>query len=147
MFHFGEIQPHPTGNGTIGSHALHIQCSWRIVRPDGVVTGYTDSVLPVGEADEVNPEDWESGKLQRAKLSQFMGNVDPETRSMIDRQGSRTVVSVNVDTWFTLDIGMSDGSHLHAFPDCSQGEDWRFIAMKPDQTTHLVIAAGKIERD
>jgi hypothetical protein len=33
VVHFGDIRPHPSGEGTIGDYALHVQCPWRFRRP------------------------------------------------------------------------------------------------------------------
>ena len=30
-FQFGQIRPHPSGKGTVGDFALHVQCPWRFV--------------------------------------------------------------------------------------------------------------------
>jgi hypothetical protein len=46
-FQFGNVGPHPFGKGTIGEFALHIQCSWRIVGGEGIVTGSADYYEPV----------------------------------------------------------------------------------------------------
>jgi hypothetical protein len=40
--HFGDIRPHPSGEGTVGAYTLHVQCPWRLDRPNGTVTGSGD---------------------------------------------------------------------------------------------------------
>ena len=44
IFHFGEIQPHPSGRGTVGPYALHIQCPWRLVSKDTVFTVFSGNL-------------------------------------------------------------------------------------------------------
>ena len=39
VLHFGDITELPSGKGTIGAYALHVQCPWRFDGPIGTVTG------------------------------------------------------------------------------------------------------------
>src|SRR5436305_330179 len=58
VFHFSEPRPHPSG-GTMGLYALHVQCPWRIVDQNRVVTGSADYWYP---ADPEMPlTDWKPG--------------------------------------------------------------------------------------
>lgn len=45
-FEFGTLRPGDRG-GSVGDFALHVQCPWRIERPDGIVTGRLDLREPV----------------------------------------------------------------------------------------------------
>jgi len=62
VFHFGELRPHPKG-GTTGAFALHVQCPWRIISREAIVTGSDDYWQP---APTVNKEDWTAGGSDRA---------------------------------------------------------------------------------
>jgi hypothetical protein len=55
VVHFGDIRPHPSGDGTIGDYALHVQCPWRFDGPLGTVTGRDADhlVFPAPAEDEV----------------------------------------------------------------------------------------------
>src|ERR1044072_4328801 len=44
--------------GSVGDFALHVQCSWRIEGPDGIVTGRMDLWKPVEEGASLD-EGWE----------------------------------------------------------------------------------------
>ena len=57
-FQFGEIRPHPSGKGTIGEFALHVQCPWRLVTATQVITGSADYYEPAIEGEEVNLDDY-----------------------------------------------------------------------------------------
>jgi hypothetical protein len=54
VLHFGGIRVHPSGKGTVGTYALHAQCTWRFNGPGGKITGRDD--LPVlGSARRTGP--------------------------------------------------------------------------------------------
>jgi hypothetical protein len=63
-FQFGGIRPHPSGKGTVGQYALHLQCPWRIIATDGIVTGSSDYYEPAEVDGEVNRKDVEAGNLR-----------------------------------------------------------------------------------
>src|ERR1700722_104032 len=56
-FQFGKIRPNPSGKGTVGDFALHVQCSWRLVTNDHILTGSADYYEPAVEGEEVNLDD------------------------------------------------------------------------------------------
>jgi len=62
-FQFGEIRPHPSGKGTVGDFALHVQCPWRLVTTTQVLTGSADYYEPAVEGEDVNLDDHQSGNL------------------------------------------------------------------------------------
>jgi hypothetical protein len=48
-FQFGAIRPHPSGTGTIGQYALHVQCPWRLITDDRTRRSFrltADSCMP-----------------------------------------------------------------------------------------------------
>ena len=146
VFHFGEIRPHHTGRGTVGSYALHVQCSWRFVDATGIVTGYSDRFSPPDENSEVDPDDWRAGNLQRLRLWELMGTFDEATNSPIDQTGKFIVTSVVSDQYAGLNIELSGGLLLQVFTDGSSEEAWRFFRCG-DICSHLVIAGGRIETE
>src|ERR1017187_10233832 len=54
--HFGDVRPHPSGEGNTGAFILHIQGPWRIDGPAGTVTGRGDLWEYAGPGQR--PENW-----------------------------------------------------------------------------------------
>jgi hypothetical protein len=147
VFHFGAIAPKTSGPGTVGSHALHIQCSWRIVGPNGAITGYSDRFDAVQEESEIDPDHLGRGNLQRARLLELLGEFDAETNSAVDPAGRHIVVAADIGICASLDIVFSNGNRLQVFPDSSGLEDWRFFDCQDQNAPHLVVLGGRIEPD
>lgn len=141
-FQFGTIYRHPSGEGTVGDYALHIQCAWRLVAPDRIVTGSADYYEPATNAAEVNLEDHLSGNRQRERLRELLGGYDRSTRSLVNETDMLVVTAVRPDQWGGLEIDLSGGFCLHLFPNGSRGEDWRFFCPTGEHE-HLVIEAGE----
>ena len=139
IFHFGPIRPHPSGRGTVGAYALHIQCPWRIVKNDQVVTGSSDRYLSAYE--HVDDEDPRSGNLQRVHLASLLQGYDAATKSLTNITDALIVLSTASDGYGGADLSLSGGYRLQIFPDGSRGEDWRFIKL---QGRHLIVEAGQI---
>jgi hypothetical protein len=145
IFHFGSIRPHRSGKGTVGSHALHIQCTWRLVDRDGIITGYSDRFYCPDPDVEPNPENLRSGNFQKILIERFMGDFDHVTRSHVDLKGRHVVASVQADRYGSVDIAFNDGFRLQLFPDGSSTEDWRFFATEPADQDHFVVVGGTVE--
>lgn len=141
-FQFGAIRPHPSGKGTVGGFALHIQCPWRIVATDHIITGSTDHYQPPSEGADVNEDDPLHGNLQRLHLRQLLGGYDPETRSLINEQNRLVVEAVHADRYGGIGLDLSGGFRLEVFPDGTDAEDWRFFS--PGDEDHFVVAGGQI---
>jgi hypothetical protein len=133
-FQFGEIRPHPSGKGTVGDFALHVQCPWRLVTTTQVLTGSTDYYEPAVEGEDVNLDDYQSGNLQRKRLQALFQTYDAETRSLINQSDSLTVISLHADRFGGLDLELSGGVRLQVFPDGSRGENWRFFSPGNDES-------------
>src|SRR5215470_17765318 len=56
VLHFGDVRAHPSGEGTIGAYALHVQCPWRLDGPSGTVTGRDDLWEYAGPGER--PPNW-----------------------------------------------------------------------------------------
>jgi hypothetical protein len=143
VLHFGEVKPHHQGKGTVADYALHVQCPWRLVGPDGVITGSHDLRVGSRENALADPDDARSGTVQDLRLGEWLGGFDEATRSHVSISAALTVATVSADPYGGLDIGFSDGRHLQLFPDGSVVEDWRFFA-SGTQGRHLVIEGGRI---
>lgn len=144
VFHFGTIRPHASSSGTVGSHALHIQCAWRIVSENAVITGSADRFSPRGEEVEVDDEDPQSGNLQQVRIGALLKGYDSATRSHINATDLLVVMSVTSDPFGGADLLLSGGYRLQIFPNCSQDEDWRIIEVGG---RHVVVEGGKVTAD
>jgi hypothetical protein len=141
-FQFGKIRPHPSGKGTVGDFALHVQCPWRLVTNEGILTGSADYSEPAVEGEEVNLDDRRSGNLQRKRLREIFGTYDAETRSLINEADTLIVTAVHTDRFGGLDIELSGGFRLQVFPNGSRGENWRFFSPGNDED-HFVVEGGQ----
>ena len=142
VLHFGRVRPHHSGRGTVGDYALHIQCSWRLVDGDGIITGLSDRFAGVDGDAEPDQDDWRGGNLQRIRLGAFMGGVDEATRSHVDPAGRHVVVAVEADRFGSADIVFGGGVRLQIFADGSREEDWRLCPVDAD---HFVISGGRVD--
>jgi hypothetical protein len=141
-FGFGMIRPSPSGKGTIGEYALHLQCPWRIVGGEGTVTGFADYYEPADVNGEVDLKDGQAGNLQRKRLGDLLRSYDANTRSWLNGTDQLVVEGVIADDFGGFELKLSGNFCLQVFPDGSRGEDWRFF--EPGTKDHLVIAAGRI---
>ena len=141
-FQFGTIGPHPSGKGTIGDFALHIQCPWRIVNSEGIVTGSADYYEPAEAGAEVEKNDSHTGNLQQRRLGDLLGSYDATTRSLVNSTAQLIVQSARADDFGGFELELSGGFRLQVFPDGSREEDWRFFAPGSEEG-HLVIAGGR----
>jgi len=144
IFHFGAIRAHPSGRGTIGSHALHIQCSWRFVTATGFVTGTGDRFMAAVDGFEINWDDQRAGNLQRLRLCELLGGFDEMTRSAINPEKRLIVTAVTSDQYAGLDIHFDGDVRLQVFADRSSEENWRFLSTH-DSGQHLVVEGACLE--
>jgi hypothetical protein len=140
VFHFGDIRLHTSGKGTVGAYALHIQCPWRIVSYEGVVTGASDRFAPPCEGADVDDEDARSGNLQLVRIAALLKGYDTSTKSHVNSTDELVVTSVTSDKYGGAELLLSGGYRLQIFPDSSQEEDWRFIDL---EGRHVVIEKGQ----
>jgi len=146
VLHFGEIKPHPD-SGTMGDFALHIQCPWRIVTSDRVITGSHDYHEPADPK-----EDWDAwepsrprNRLQDKRLLELFPQYDPGTKSLVNATALLVVDEVEADIFGGIDLHLSGGYRLQIFPvstseSSSWGEQWRFF--KPFAQHFVVVANG-----
>ncbi|CDZ34664.1 Hypothetical protein NGAL_HAMBI1145_24480 [Neorhizobium galegae bv. officinalis] len=144
VFHFGEIQPHPSGRGTVGPYALHIQCPWRLVAKDKVLTGTSDRFVGPSEGTEVNDDDPRSGNLQLVRIASRLKGFDETTKSFVNTTAQLVVMAANADNFGGADLLLSGDCRLQIFPDGSLEEDWRFVEL---QGRHIAIKGGRVRID
>jgi hypothetical protein len=144
VFHFGAIKPHHRGKGTVGAYALHLQCPWRLVGRDGIITGSSDRNEPPANGAEIDRNDARTGTLQDVRLAALFGGYDLETRSHINATGGLVVTAVTADHFGSVDVSLTGDVRLQLFPDGSLGEDWRFFDASGEKP-HFVAEAGRFE--
>lgn len=144
VFHFGAIRPHRSGRGTVGQYALHVQCPWRIVGQNAVVTGTSDRFVEPREGTGTNDGAHQSGNLQLAGIAALLKGYDKATRSFVNATGQLVVMTVDSDRYGGADLSLSGGYRLQIFPDGSLEEDWRFIEL---EGRHVVIEGGHVRID
>ena len=138
VVHFGEIRPHPSGEGTIGDYALHVQCPWRFDGPLGTVTGRDDLWEYAGPGER--PEKWsyeDGSSLQDERLSHFFAR-DAQTRSWGNPSDRFRAVGAQQSERGDVRLDLSGGYALVVFPAGHKGEAWRFFAPGRD-ADHLVF--------
>ncbi|EHH05405.1 hypothetical protein ATCR1_14781 [Agrobacterium tumefaciens CCNWGS0286] len=144
IFHFGGIQPHPSGRGTVGPYALHIQCPWRLVAKETVFTGTSDRFVGPAEGTEVNDDDPRSGNLQLIRIASLLKGYDETTKSFVNTAEQLVVIAAYADNLGGADLLLSGDYRLQIFPDGSLEEDWRFVEL---QGRHIVIEGGRVRID
>jgi hypothetical protein len=145
IFCFGALRPSRSGKGMVGSHALHIQCSWRLVDRDRVITGYTDYHLATNPDAEPDRDNVRSGNLQQVRMEEFLGEFDEELKFPVERTGRYIVTAIEPDRYGSVDIVLNGGDfRINVFTDSSGIEDWRFLSTEGDRSPHFVIAGGRI---
>src|SRR6266436_2857546 len=130
-FQFGRIQPHPSGKGTVGEYALHIQCPWRMIQAGKILTGSCDYYEQHADGADENTGG-PTGNLQQRKLFSLLRGYDPKTRSLVNDAGGLVVESIRSDTYGGLEIEFSGSVSLQIFPDGSETEAWRFFRLGTD---------------
>ncbi|MDK4735861.1 hypothetical protein [Rhizobium sp. CNPSo 3490] len=127
IFHFGAIRPHPSGKGTVGAYALHLQCPWRLVAKNTVVTGTSDRFVEPTDGSEIDDDDPRTGNLQLIKIASLLKAYDEATYSFVNATEQLVVVSVTADNYGGADLLLSDDYRLQIFPDGSLEENWRLV--------------------
>ena len=124
VFHFGDVRPAP-GGGKVGQFALHIQCPWRVVTPDRIVTGSADYWRPADE--NLNWGEWEKDRttrrsssappsLQEKRLLDLFCGYDPDTGACVNITERLVVETVSADNYGGVQIDFSGDYSLQLFP-------------------------------
>jgi len=116
----------------MGAFALHVQCPWRIISREAIVTGSDDYWQP---APTVNKVDWTAGgsdpSLQEKRLLDLFLGYDPETKSCENITGLLYVEAVDGDVYGGVEIRLSGGYSLQLIPAATNedpfAENWRLL--------------------
>ena len=143
-FQFGERIPSKTYEGEpceVGEFALHVQCSWRIVRHQQVIVARGDLYYPAGyqAQGEAIPRDFhwdvQGANRQDRLIRDFF------------RNGSQTFVVQRVEAGNAgaFLLALAGDFALEVFPDDSlEGEHWRLFTPGGDGP-HFVVTGTGIE--
>jgi hypothetical protein len=106
----------------VGQFALHIQCPWRIVTSEGIVTGSPDRGCPADE--DLNWTEWEKdqstpSRQEKRLLDLFLG-YDPDTGACENITDKLVVEAVSADKYGGADQ-LTDGYALQLFPAATGG--------------------------
>jgi hypothetical protein len=144
-FQFGRVRPSPTGKGTVGESGLHVECPWRILADDRILTGSEDLHEPAEDGGELDDDDLRFGNLQQKLLGTIFGTYDPATRSLVDETNALVVTAIHADRFGGLDLEIAGGFRLQVFPSGSREEEWRFISHEPNYF-HVVLKGGRLSK-
>jgi hypothetical protein len=137
VLHFGDIRPHPSGEGTVGAYALHVQCAWRFDGPNGTVTGRDDLWDYAGPGER--PPRW-SHEDGHSLQDQRLGNLfvrDDSTRSWVNESDRFAVTGAQQSQRGDIKLELSGGYAMLLFPASYRSEAWRLFAAGSDD--HLVF--------
>lgn len=114
--HFGAMTAHPSGRGTIGEFALHVQCPWRLDERGRTITGSDDAQAGTGE----------QGSIQSVMLTATFGA--PNARAGWSNATGKFVVSdATISPFGDLIVSFSGGEKLSVFPAGVATEAWRLL--------------------
>ena len=121
---------------SVGDYALHLQCTWRIFGPSGIVTGSTDLYYPPGDPDQKPPDfDWQQGNRRDERLANLLAA----------ESDGFSVEHVSADESGGFVLNLRGGYRLEAFPaDSLPNEHWRLLK-QGDLTSHFVVTGLGIE--
>jgi len=142
-FQFGLVRPNPSGKGTVGEYALHIQCPWRLLQSGRIVTGSADYYEPAEINKEVDLQDHQAGNLQRKRLGEILRSYDDATRSWINGTSELVVESILADDLGGFEVILSGNFRLQIFPSGSSSEYWRLFAPGSEEE-HLAIGGDRV---
>lgn len=121
-------------------YALNIQCTWRILGPEGIIVASDDLYYPTGEDPyrDLDNFDWAPQGSNRCDVRTNMLKEVIADRALI-------VLSVEADTVGGLTICLSEGYSIDLFPANSLGREyWRFFnRLSTDH--HFVVTGEGIE--
>lgn len=124
------------GHKKVGAFALHVQVTWRIIGPTGIVVAWNDRFFAAGEDPYLDYDnfDWEPPGANRCdeRMNQFFA---------ARAQTPVVVESVAGDAVGGFRLMLTDGFALEAFPDTSlEGENWRLF--QPDTKDRHFVVTG-----
>ncbi len=138
MLHFGDVRPHPSGSGTVGAYALHVQCPWRLDGPDRTITGRDDLWTYAGPGER--PPNWsyaDGFSLQDRMLNELIGSYDVATRSWYNESARFAVMATFLKAYGDVELHLTGAYTILIFPAGSVSEAWRFF--ESGSKRHLVF--------
>ncbi len=143
VFAFGERRPRRNRKGKeaeVGEYALHIQCPWRIVGPDGMVVGSEDRNYP--EDENADRGEFDSDGPSRCE-SRMAGWLKGYSTAPLK------VERVEADYVGGFKLFFQQGFVMEAFPANSlQGEyseRWRLLRPSEEERHFVVCGYGTEE--
>jgi hypothetical protein len=130
------------GTKEVGTIALHIQCAWRIVGPEGIVVARRDIYYPAGEDPYHEIDDFDWGTLGASRF-------DEHIAAWIAARAATpsNVIGAEGDCIGGFKLSLSDGFAVEAFPvDSLDGEHWR-VFRPYTEAPHFVVTGRGIEED
>jgi hypothetical protein len=141
MFAFGERRTRRNRKGQeveVGEYALHIQCPWRIVSPDGIIVGSEDRNYP--EDENADWEEFDSDGPSRCE-ARMVAWLKEYSAAPLRAQ------RVEADAVGGFKLLLQRGFVLEAFPaDSLRGEyseRWRLF--RPSEEGHFVVTGYGVE--
>ncbi len=122
----------------VGAYAIHVQCPWRVIGPEGIAVGSIDAHYPpsVREGDESFDSNNDSS-LCEEKMSAWL-----------ERRGGEPLFirSVAADESGGFRLGLSGGYSVDVMPASSRPdyEHWRLIGPGTGRRTHFVVAGRNV---
>lgn len=114
MFGFGEARP--CEGGITCDYSLHILCSWRLLGPQGIITGHHDLWQPINEEDWDEEWNYENGNLQDKKMSELFESSLSDPKFIVQ--------SVQIKNCGDLEISLSGGYIIETFLNHSIDDAW-----------------------
>lgn len=126
--------------GTVGTYALHVQCTWRITDPTGILVGWNDRYFPRGSDHFAGRDafDYDVPGSSRCdeRIATFFA-VRARNLPMVD--------SIQGDKQGGFRLTMTDAVALEVFPDTTvDSELWRLFQPETG-SEHFVVTGQGIE--
>jgi len=122
----------------VGEYALHIQCPWRIVGPNGLIVGSEDRKYPEDENADWTEFDSEGPSRCEARVKEWLEEY---------LEAPLKVERVEADRIGGFKVSLQRDFLLEAFPSHSlrgeYSEHWRFF--QPSKEGHFVITGHGVE--
>lgn len=143
-FHFSlpSLVESREGEEIVSEYALHIQCSWRISSPQGIIVASGDRTYPRGDPYSDDEFDWTEPGANRCdeKLKWLFSS---------SLASYLIVTSVTSDALGGANIYFERKMALHIFPDDSVlNERWRFFQPQTNGSLGIAveISEGRLRR-
>lgn len=140
-FEFGELKVSSLAVGdspTCGQYFIHAVCGWRIVGPQGIVTGAFD--YSTEEGKEKWPKFSESGtSLRNQRVAEFFQHL---------QQADLVVEKITADNVGSVYFSLTGGYSLDLLPiDSLPDVQWRFMARQGGALDFVLTGEGIEQTD